>query len=168
MKKFSFNSIIKKQQPKGFFIEAIWKCWHRHLSISIVIVKKIIFAFRIFLKKNKNICFFLVLSYGISTTLLQILLSLRFPIRPFKGVHWCSRKRLFEHSEASIHWCFKKQLPQKFLHTLHTFQRNFQGGVLFKYTRKPSWNCSKKLLEQLFCRHGFISSLDVRYSAHKT
>ena len=37
MKKFSFNSIIRKQQPKGVFIEAIWKSWHRHLSISIVI-----------------------------------------------------------------------------------------------------------------------------------
>ena len=46
--------------------------------------------------------FFLVLSYGISTTLLQILSSLRFPIHQVKGVHWCSRKKLFEHSEASI------------------------------------------------------------------
>ena len=43
--------------------------------------------------------FFLVLSYGISTTLLQILSSLRFPIHQVKGVHWCSRKKLFEHSE---------------------------------------------------------------------
>ena len=51
--------------------------------------------------------FFLVLSYGISTTLLQILSSLRFPIHPVKGVHWCSRKKLFEHSEASV-LVFKK------------------------------------------------------------
>ena len=56
---------------------------------------------------------FLVLSYGISTTLLQILISLRFPIYPFKGVYWCSRKRLFEHSEASVHWCFKKTTAPK-------------------------------------------------------
>ena len=56
---------------------------------------------------------FLVLSYVTSTTLLQILISLRFPIYPFKGVHWCSRKRLFEHSEASVHWCFKKTAAQK-------------------------------------------------------
>ena len=56
---------------------------------------------------------FLVLSYGISTTLLQILISLRFPIHPFKGVHWCSRKRPFEHSEASFHWCFKKTTAPK-------------------------------------------------------
>ena len=46
--------------------------------------------------------FFLVLGYGISTTLLQILSSLRSPIHQVKGVHWCSRKKLFEHSEASI------------------------------------------------------------------
>ena len=71
--------------------------WHRHC-------KKIIFAIRIFffLKKSRIFMFFLVLSYGISTTLLQILSSLRFPIHSVKGVHWCSRKKLFEHSEASI------------------------------------------------------------------
>ena len=39
--------------------------------------------------------FFLVLSYGISTTLQQTI-----PIHPSKGVHWSSRKRLFELSEA--------------------------------------------------------------------
>ena len=58
--------------------------------------------------KNRIFMFFLVLSYGVRTTLLQILISLRFPMNPFKGVHWCSRKRLFEHSEASVHWCFEK------------------------------------------------------------
>ena len=56
---------------------------------------------------------FLVLSSGISTTLLQILISLRFPIHPSKGVNWCSRKRLFEHSEASVHWSFKKTTAPK-------------------------------------------------------
>ena len=52
--------------------------------------------------------FFLELSYGISTTLLQVLSSLRFHIHPFKGVHLCSRKKLFELSEAFVHWCFEK------------------------------------------------------------
>ena len=56
---------------------------------------------------------FLVLSYGISTILLQILIPLRFPVHPFKGVHWCSRKRLFEDSEAFVHWCFKKATALK-------------------------------------------------------
>ena len=45
--------------------------------------------------------FILVLGYGISTSLLQILSSLQFPVHPVEGVHWCSRKKLFEHSEAS-------------------------------------------------------------------
>ena len=52
--------------------------------------------------------FFLALSYGISTTLLQILISLRFPFHPAKGVLWCSRKRLFELSGALVRWCFEK------------------------------------------------------------
>ena len=56
---------------------------------------------------------YLVLSYGISTALLQTLISLRFPIHPLKGVYWYSRKRLFEHSEASVHWSFKKTTAPK-------------------------------------------------------
>ena len=53
--------------------------------------------------------FVLVLSYGISTTLLQILISLRFPIHPSKGVHWYfGLKRHFELLEASVHWRFEK------------------------------------------------------------
>ena len=52
--------------------------------------------------------FFLVLSHGISTTLLQMLISLRFLTLPFKGVYWCSTKRLFQLSEASANCCFEK------------------------------------------------------------
>ena len=74
---------------------------------------------------------FLALNYGISTTLLQILISLRFPIHPFKGGLWCSRKKLFEHSEAPSIGVLKKQMLRKFLNTLYTFLRNIQGGVLF-------------------------------------
>ena len=66
---------------------------------------------------------FVVLSYGTSTTLLQLLISLRFPTHPFKGVCWCSRKWLFEHLEASVSiGVLKRQLLRKFLVTLHTFQ----------------------------------------------
>ena len=72
-----------------------------------------------FFWKNGAFLFSLVLSYGISTILLQILISLRFPIHPSKGVHWCSRKRLFKFSEASVHWCFEKitalKIPTYFL-----------------------------------------------------
>ena len=52
--------------------------------------------------------FFLAVSYGISTTLRQILISPRFPIHSSNGFHWCSRKKLFELSDAFGHWCFEK------------------------------------------------------------
>ena len=76
-------------------------------------LQKNYFCLQNFFLKNRIFMLFLVLSYGISTTLLQILISLQFPIYPFKGVCWSSRKRLFEHSEASVHWCFKKTTAQK-------------------------------------------------------
>ena len=115
MQKISFNSIIRKQPPKSVFIEAIWKSRHRHLSISIVIgigidigIAKNLFLSSDFSLKNRILMFFLVLSYHLSTTLLQVLISLQFPIRSSRGVHWCSRKRQFEVSEASIHCCFER------------------------------------------------------------
>ena len=52
--------------------------------------------------------FFLVFSYSISTTLQQMLTSLGFPIHASRGVHCCSKNRLFELSEVSVHWCFEK------------------------------------------------------------
>ena len=39
------------------------------------------------------------------------------PIHPSNGIHWCSRKRLFEFSEASVHLGFEEILLRKFLHT---------------------------------------------------
>ena len=66
MKKFSFNSFIRKQQPKDVFTEAIWKSWHRYLSISIVIgigIAKNYFCCQnfFFLKKVEYLCSFLCL-----------------------------------------------------------------------------------------------------------
>ena len=134
MKNFSLNSIIRKQRPKDVFIEAIWKSWHRHLSISIAIgigIAKKLFLPSEFFLNNRIFMLFLVLSYGISTNLLQILISLRFPIHPFKGVYWCSRKRLFEHSEASIHWCFKKTAAPKISAYFAYFPANHPGWSSF-------------------------------------
>ena len=115
MNKFSFNSIIRKQQPKSVFIEAIWKSWHRHLSISIVngigITKNLFLPSEFFLKKIQYLCFFLCLVM-VLVALLQIIFS-TISYSSIKGVHWCSRKRLFEHSEASVHCCFKKTTASK-------------------------------------------------------
>ena len=82
--------------------------------------------------------FFLMLSYGVSTTLLQILISLRFPIHPSKGVHWCSRKRLFELPKTSVHWCFEKIATPKISAYFAYFPAKHPGGVLFRYTRRPA------------------------------
>ena len=109
MKNFSFNSIIRKQQPKGGVFIEVFRKFSIRLSVSASSLKSALASVlqKVYLK-NKIFMFFLVLSYGVSTTSLQILISLRFPVHSFKGVHWCSRKRLFEHSEASVHWCFEK------------------------------------------------------------
>ena len=120
MRKFSLNSVIRKQPAKGVFIEVIWKSHHRHLCISIDIeisigigIPKCLFLPSEFFLNYRVFMFLLVLSYGISTTLLQILISLQFRILPSKGGHWCSRKRLYELLEASVHWCFEKMTSPK-------------------------------------------------------
>ena len=46
--------------------------------------------------------FFLVFCYGISTTLIQTIISLRFPIHPFKGG-----------DEVAVYWCFEKTTAPK-------------------------------------------------------
>ena len=102
-----------------------------------------------------------LLSYGISTTSLQILVSLQFPIHPSKGVHWCSRKRLFEFSGAFVHRCFEKITAPKisaYFLTKHP-EWSIQSGVLFKHTCRPSWDFPKRSLEQPFCREPLRSCL---------
>ena len=86
--------------------------------------------------------FFLELNYGISTILIQILISLRFPIYTSKGVHWClAISRLFELSEASVHWCFKKTTAPKISTYLFPSKTS---RIPFKYTRRLSRDFSKK------------------------
>ena len=140
MKKFSFNSITRKQPPKGVFIQAICKSWHhRHLSISIVIgigigisvAKKIFFDFIIFLK-IEHLCSFLCLV----TTLIPLyytlpLISLRFSIRSSKGIHWCSKKRQVQLSEASVHWCFEKFTSPKISAYFSYFPAKHPGWSFF-------------------------------------
>ena len=108
------------------------------ISTSASPLQKIWFCLQKLFFENRIYMVFLVLSHGISTTLLQI----RFPFHPSKGVHWCSRKRL-PRNNPSV-GVLKKQLLRKFLHILHTFQQNIEGGVLLKYTRRLSWDFSKK------------------------
>ena len=93
--------------------------------------------------------FFLVPSYGISTTLLQILSYLRFPVHQIKGVHWCSRKKLFEHSEASENF---------FILCILSSETSSVEFFLNTLVRLPGIT-PKSSLEQLFCRQGFIRAI---------
>ena len=104
MKEFSFNSIIRKQQPKGVFIEAIWKSWHRHLSISIVIGIGIA-------KKVEYLCSFLCLvmvSVPLCYKYLVLYDFLFIQSKASIGVLEKSYLNIQKHPS----WCFKKTTPK--------------------------------------------------------
>ena len=118
MKKFSFNSIIGKQQPKGLFIEAIWKSWHRHLSISIAIGNGI--AKKIFLPWESFICFKKVeyLSSFLCLVVVSILLCYKYLflynflfIKPKACIGVLEKCCLNIRKYPS--WCFKKTTALK-------------------------------------------------------
>ena len=135
--------------------------WHPHC-------KKIIFAIRIFFKKKvEYLC----------SSLCLVMVSL-----PLCYKYLVLYDFLYIQSKASIgvleksYWIFgsihpgvlKQQLLRKFLHTLHTFQRNIQGWVLFKYACRPSRDYSKKLFRAAIRQTGiYPSNLDVRYLVQK-
>ena len=105
MKKFSFNSIIGKQQPKVLFIEAIWKSWHRHLSISIVIGIGIA-------KKVEYLCSFLCLvmvSVPLCYKYLVLFDFLFIKSKASIGVLEKSYLNIRKHPS----WCFKKTTAPK-------------------------------------------------------
>ena len=117
MKKFSFNSIIRKQQPKGVFIETIWKSWHRYLSIRIAIgngVAKEIFLPWEFslLKKLEYLCSFLCLVM-VSVPLCHknlflydlLFIKSKASIGVLEKSYWNIRKH--------PSWCFKKTTAPK-------------------------------------------------------
>ena len=105
MKKLSFNSIIRKQQPKNVFIEAIWKSWHRHLSISIVIGIGIA-------KKVEYLCSFLCLvmvSVPLCYKYLVLYDFLFIQSKASIGVLEKSYLNIWKHPS----WCFKKTTASK-------------------------------------------------------
>ena len=105
MKKFSFNSVIRKQQPKFVFVEAIWKSWHRHLSISIVIGIGIA-------KKVEYLCSFLCLVMVSVPLCYKYLVLYDFLFIKSKvsiGVLEKSYLNIRKHPS----WCFKKTTAPK-------------------------------------------------------
>ena len=140
MKKFSFNSIIRKQQPKGVFIVAIWKSGHRYLSISIVIgigIAKNLFLPSEFFLKKQNFFFYFLCLVIVSVPLCYKYLFLY----DFLFIHSIASIGVLENCYLNI-WrhpsigVLKKQLLRKFLPTLHTLQRNIQGGVILGLLQK--------------------------------
>ena len=118
MKKFSFNSIIRKQQPKDVFIEAIWKSWHRHLSMSIVIgidiAKKLSLPSEFFFLKKKveYLCSFLCLvmvSVPLCYKYLVLYDFLFIQSKASIGVLEKSYLNIRKHPS----WCFKKTTAPK-------------------------------------------------------
>ena len=105
MEEFSFNSIIRKQQPNVLFIEAIWKSWHRHLSISIVIGIGIA-------KKVEYLCSFLCLvmvSVPLCYKYLVLYDFLFIQSKASIGVLEKSYLNIRKHPS----WCFKKTTAPK-------------------------------------------------------
>ena len=84
------------------------------ISIGIGIAKILFLLSEVFLKKYSIFvlsCAQLWYQYHFATnTYFSTIL-----IHPSKGIHWCSRKRLFEFWEASLHWCFEKITTSKIL-----------------------------------------------------
>ena len=62
----------------------------------------------------------------------------------------------------------KKQVLQKFLNILHTFQRNIEGGVLFKCTRRPSLGFLQKALKNSYSEENLLAPASVKrnFTAH--
>ena len=151
MKKFSFNSIIRKQQPKGVFIEAIWKSWHRHLSISIVIGIGIA-------KKVEYLCSFLCLvmvSVPLCYKYLVLYDFLFIKSKASIGVLEKSYLNIRKHPS----WCFKKTIAPIFC-ILCTLSSETSSVEFFLSTLvSPPGITPKSSLEQLFCRQGFIRAI---------
>ena len=163
MKNLSFNSITRKQQPKGVFIEAIWKSWHRHLSISIVIgngiAKKIFLSWEFFLKKVEYLCSFLCLvmvSVPLCYKYLVLYDFLSIKSKASIGVLEKSLLNIRKHPS----WCFKKNNCSKNFCILcilssETSKFEFFLSTLVGFPRITP----KSSLEQLFCRHRFIRAI---------
>ena len=136
MKKFSFNSIIRKQEPKGVFIEAIWKSWHRHLNISIVIdisiAKKLFLSSEFFfVKKVEYLCFFLCL------VMVSVPLCYRYLVLyDFLFIQSKMSIGVLEKSYLSIRkhpsWCFKKTTAPKISAYFAYFPAKHPGLSSFK------------------------------------
>ena len=119
MKKFSFNLIIRKQQPKVVFIKAIWKSWHRHLNISIVIgngiAKKLFLPSKFFFLKKKRSRIFM---FFLCLVMVSVPLCYKYLVLyDFLFIQSKASIGVLEKSYLNIRkhpsWCFKKTTAPK-------------------------------------------------------
>ena len=102
---------------------------------------------------NRIFMFFFVLTYGIRTTLLQILISLRFPIHVSKSIDWSSKKRQFGSICPLVFW---KNNCSENLCILCILSRE-TSRLEFFLSRLAGFPgvFPKSSSEQLFCRETF-------------
>ena len=112
---------------------------------------------------ENRLMFFLVFNYGISTTLLQI----RFPCHPSKGVHGCSRKRLFELSVAPVRECFENNCFKNFWIFCILSSETFRVEFFLSTLADPPGIFLKRSLEQLFWREP-VSACFCKKDLHST
>ena len=121
---------------------AIWTSQHQHQHRH---CKKFIFAFRNCFEKIEYLCifWFLVMTSVPLCCKYLFLYDLYSicTIQPQASIGVIEKGCLSFQKHPSIGIVIK-QLLRKFL---HTSQQNIQGGVLFKYACRPSWDFPKKL-----------------------
>ena len=102
---------------------------------------------------NRIFMFFFVVTYGIGTTLLQILISLRFPIHVSKSIDWSSKKRQFGSICPLVFW--KNNCSENFC-VLCILSRE-TSRLEFFLSRLAVFPgvFPKSSSEQLFCRETF-------------
>ena len=116
--------------------------WHGHC-------KKIVFVFRIFFfKQNIYVisCAWLWYQYHFAANTYFSTIS----YYPLKDVYWCSRKRLFEHSEASVHWCFKKTTAPKVSPYFAYFPEKHPGWSSFQVHQQAFLGLLQKALWSIY------------------
>ena len=122
--------------------KAIWKSWHKHRHCKNFTFN---FMFLKFTPQYSLLCLVIQHQHHFAT----ITYSLQFPLHPFRGIHWCSRKKfalflrdtcqLIYGKELRREFISKTSIEESFLSKLTVFHRSF----------------SQSYLQQLFCIEPF-------------
>ena len=165
MKKFSFNSIIRKQQPK-FFLSMLFDIGiSASASSSATILQKKYFCHEnFFLEKVEYLCSFsclVMVSVPLCYEYLVLYDFLFIKSKVSIGVLEKSYLNIRKHPS----WCFKKTTAPK----ISAYFAYFPVKHPALSSCKPSWDYSKKLYRAAILQAEIHpSSFDVRYLVQKT